>query len=38
MQIPGFLSAENKVDQRRSKFLKLAFYSLKIFDKNTIAK
>ena len=38
MQIPGFLRAENKVDQRRCNFLKLAFYSLKIFDKNTIAK
>ena len=35
MQTPGFLSEENKLDQRRCNF---AFFSLKIFDENTIAK
>ena len=38
MQITGFLSEENKFDQRRYNFLKLPFFLWKFFDEDDIAK
>ena len=38
MQIPGFLSEENKFDQKSCNFQKLSFSFLKFSDENNIAK
>ena len=38
MQITGFLSEENKFDQRSSNFLKLPFFLWKFFDEDELAK
>ena len=38
MQITGFLSEENKFDQRSYNFLKLPFFLWKFFDEDDIAK